>query len=196
MDNNRTENKLNPGAEPREDIDATVYGGDGNTGFVGASYEENEAQTDELTDDEEYSEIEYETLIMTDRDSHRAVIPEELSCPEDLLRAVVRILDSKKARGLKVLRVAGKTVIADYFVLCTGTSNTQLRALSGELEERLAEVGVHPGHIEGYNEANWIIMDYASVIVHIFDRETRSFYNLEKLWGDSEEVDIESLLGD
>ena len=55
MDNNRTENKLNPGAEPREDIDATVYGGDGNTGFAGASYEENEAQTDELTDDEEYS---------------------------------------------------------------------------------------------------------------------------------------------
>lgn len=150
----------------------------------------------EPIDDEDYTEIGYEALVMTDRDSHRAIIPDELSKPEDLLRAVVRVLDSKKARGLKVLRVADKTVIADYFVMCTGTSNTQLRALSGELEERLAEVGVHPGHIEGYNEANWIIMDYASVIVHIFDRETRNFYNLEKLWGDAEEIDIDSLLAD
>ena len=164
--------------------------------YIEEELENGEPADDELTDDEDYTEISYETLVMTDRDSHCAIIPDELSRPEDLLRAVVRVLDSKKARGLKVLRVADKTIIADYFVMCTGTSNTQLRALSGELEERLAEVGVHPGHIEGYNEASWIIMDYASVIVHIFDRETRNFYNLEKLWGDAEEIDIDSLLVD
>ena len=153
--------------------------------YIEEELENGEPADDELSDDEDYTEISYETLVMTDRDSHRAIIPDELSRPEDLLRAVVRVLDSKKARGLKVMRVADKTVIADYFVMCTG-----------ELEERLSEVGVYPGHIEGYNEANWIIMDYASVIVHIFDRETRNFYNLEKLWGDAEEIDIDSLLVD
>lgn len=180
------------GGLPESDADGAEY----EEVYIEEELENGEPADDELTDDEDYTEISYETLVMTDRDSHRAIIPDELSRPEDLLRAVVRVLDSKKARGLKVLRVADKTVIADYFVMCTGTSNTQLRALSGELEERLAEVGVYPGHIEGYNEASWIIMDYASVIVHIFDRETRNFYNLEKLWGDAEEIDIDSLLVD
>lgn len=180
------------GGLPEGDADGAEY----EEVYIEEELEDGEPADDELTDDEDYTEIGYETLVMTDRDTHRAVIPDELSKPEDLLRAVVRVLDSKKARGLKVLRVADKTVIADYFVMCTGTSNTQLRALSGELEERLSEVGVYPGHIEGYNEANWIIMDYASVIVHIFDRETRSFYNLEKLWGDAEEIDVDSLLAD
>ena len=130
--------KMNEGLAPDSGEYDEIYVGD-------ESPDEAYTLTDEPAygepiDDEDYTEIGYETLVMTDRDSHRAIIPDELSKPEDMLRAVVRVLDSKKARGLKVLRVADKTVIADYFVMCTGTSNTQLRALSGELEERLAEV--------------------------------------------------------
>ena len=124
------------GGLPESDADGAEY----EEVYIEEELENGESADDELTDDEDYTEISYETLVMTDRDSHRAIIPDELSKPEDLLRAVVRVLDSKKARGLKVLRVADKTIIADYFVMCTGTSNTQLRALSGELEERLAEV--------------------------------------------------------
>mgnify|MGYP001662486914 CR=1 FL=1 len=149
---------------------------------------------EDYIDDEEYTEIEYETLMAESGEQKKAIIPENMQDPRELAKAVVSVLDSKKARGLKVLYVGDKTVIADYFVLCTGTSNTQLRALSSELEEKLAEAGIHPGHIEGYNEASWIIMDYASVIVHIFDRESRNFYNLEKLWGEAEEIDISELL--
>lgn len=129
----------------------------------------------------------------TDKD-RKAKIPDSFQDPFELAKFAVRVLDSKKARGIKLLRVSEKTVIADYFILCTGTSNTQLRALSGELEEELRKSGIEPGHIEGYNEASWIIMDYASVIVHIFNRETRIFYNLEKLWSEAEEIDISGFI--
>lgn len=115
---------------------------------------------------------------------------------DDLAHDIVKILDSKKAHGLKLLRVREKTVIADYFVICTGNSNTQIRALSGELEEKLGEKGIVQDRIEGYNEANWIIMDYGSVIVHIFNREMRSFYNLEKLWSEAVEIDISQWFDD
>lgn len=123
----------------------------------------------------------------------RPKIPDNFQDPLELAKLAVRVLDSKKASGIKLLRVGDKTIIADYFILCTGTSNTQLRALSAELEEELRKSGIEPGHIEGYNEASWIIMDYASVIVHIFNRETRNFYNLEKLWSEAEEIDISGI---
>ena len=122
---------------------------------------------------------------------------EKLAFPsDDLVYDIIKILDSKKAHGLKLLRVREKTVIADYFVICTGNSNTQIRALSSELEEKLGQQGIVHDRIEGYNEASWIIMDYGSVIVHIFNRELRGFYNLEKLWAEAVEVDIQKWLDD
>lgn len=110
--------------------------------------------------------------------------------------AIIRVLDSKKAHGIKLLHVENQTILADYFIICSGTSNTQIKALAGEVEEKLNLAGVAPKHIEGYNEATWILLDYSSVIVHIFNRETRVFYNLEKLWNDATEVDIKSILID
>lgn len=147
-------------------------------------------------EDGDVSGIDFEELVAGISDDHKAIIPESVKDPLDLAKVIVKELDMKKARGLKLLHVAEKTIIADYFVLCNGSSNTQLRALCGDLEEKLGEAGIHPGHIEGYNEGSWIIMDYASVIVHIFDHETRNFYNLEKLWSDAEEIDISDLLVD
>lgn len=110
--------------------------------------------------------------------------------PRELANAIIGVLDEKKANGLKLLYVENKTIIADYFIICSGTSNTQIKALANEVEFKLGEAGVYPSHIEGLNEASWILLDYASVIVHIFNSETRNFYNLEKLWKDSEEIDI------
>lgn len=114
--------------------------------------------------------------------------------PRALAEEITKILDAKKARDIKLLRIDDKTVLADYFVICGGNSNTQVRAIAGEVEEKLTEMGITPHHIEGYNEAIWTVLDYSSVIVHIFNREARDFYKLEKLWSDAEDIDISSLL--
>ena len=109
---------------------------------------------------------------------------------EEIARAIADVLDSMKARDIKLLRVSDKTVMTDYFVICSGTSNTQIKALSGEVEYKLGERGVSPLHIVGYETGTWISMDYAHVMVHIFNREQRDFYKLEKLWGDACEVPL------
>ncbi|MDD4773459.1 MAG: ribosome silencing factor [Eubacteriales bacterium] len=107
-----------------------------------------------------------------------------------LADTIIGVLDEKKAHEIKLLHVENKTIIADYFIICSGTSNTQIKSLANEVEFKLQESGINPSHIEGADEASWILLDYSSVIVHIFNRETRNFYNLEKLWKDSEEIDI------
>ena len=109
---------------------------------------------------------------------------------EEIARAIADVLDSMKARDIKLLRVSDKTVMTDYFVICSGTSNTQIKALSGEVEYKLGERGVSPLHIEGYETGTWIAMDYAHVVVHIFSKDQREFYKLEKLWGDAGEVPL------
>lgn len=101
-----------------------------------------------------------------------------------LADAIAEILDSKKARDVKVLHVEDKTVIAEYFVLCTGNSSTQVKALAGEVEFRTEQRGVNPYSVEGRDNNSWILLDYSNVIVHIFSREAREFYNLEKLYED------------
>lgn len=110
--------------------------------------------------------------------------------PEELASEIVNILYTKKAHNLKMLHVTDQTVIADYFIIATGNSNTQIKALANELDYKTGLANLTPKSIEGLSEASWIVLDYASVIVHIFNRETREFYNLEKLWGDSENVDV------
>lgn len=98
--------------------------------------------------------------------------------------AIAEVLDSKKGNDIKVLYVEDKTVIAEYFVLCTGNSNTQIKALAGEVEYKLGLRGVSPYGVEGRDNNNWLILDYSNVIVHIFSRESREFYNLDKLYAD------------
>lgn len=103
----------------------------------------------------------------------------------ELADACAEVLDSKKGRDIKVIPVEGKTEIADYFVLCTGNSSTQIKALSGEVEFRTTERGVEPDRVEGRDNNTWLIVDYGNVIVHIFSREAREFYNLDKLYGEN-----------
>lgn len=117
----------------------------------------------------------------------------ELS-PREIAEIAVKALDSKRAKDLKLLYVEEQTTLADYYVLATGNSNTQIRALSGEVEDKLAEAGVTVGHIEGHGNGSWVLMDYGCVAVHVFSREARDFYNLDKLWSDSEQIDIASIV--
>ena len=113
----------------------------------------------------------------------------ELS-PREIAEIAVKALDSKRAKDIKLLYVEKQTVLADYYVLATGNSNTQINALSGEVEHKLTEAGVAVSHIEGHGNGTWVLMDYGTVAVHIFSREARDFYNLDKLWSDSEQIDI------
>ncbi|MCI8386916.1 MAG: ribosome silencing factor [Clostridiales bacterium] len=114
--------------------------------------------------------------------------------PIEIAKELVHVLDMKKARDIKLLHVEDQTVLADYFVICQGTSNTNIKALAGEAEYKLGLCGVTPLHIDGYSEGNWIVLDFGSVLVHIMSRNDREFYKLEKLWSDSEVVDIEDIL--
>ena len=107
---------------------------------------------------------------------------------EELAHAIFDILDAKKGQKIKVLRVHDQTVITDYFVICTGNSSTQVKSLAGEVEYKLGLRGVDPLHFEGRDNNGWIVVDYGTVIVHIFNRENRDFYQLEKLYGDATEV--------
>ena len=103
---------------------------------------------------------------------------------KELADAIAEALDAKKARDIKVLYVEDKTVIAEYFVICTGNSSTQVKALAGEVEYRLGLRGVEPYSVEGRDNNSWLLLDYSNVIVHIFSREAREFYNLDKLYED------------
>ena len=111
-----------------------------------------------------------------------------------LAELAVQVLDDKKAFNLKLLDVSNQTVIADYFVLACGTSNTHINALADELETKLSENGFFSSRREGRSGADWIVVDYDSTIVHLFTRDTRTKFNLDKLWADAEEIDTTNLL--
>ncbi|MBQ8683233.1 MAG: ribosome silencing factor [Clostridia bacterium] len=106
----------------------------------------------------------------------------------------VRSLDSHKAVNIRVLDVAGITSIADHFVLASGGSANQVRSLSDYLEEELGRQGFHPKRMEGYQTGDWITLDYGDMLVHLFRREVREFYDLERLWVDATAVNIDAYL--
>lgn len=106
------------------------------------------------------------------------------------LELIVKTLDDKKGINIKVLEIGDITSIADYFVICEGTSNTHVRALSEEVEFKLREAGIEPRQIEG-RASGWILLDYHDVIVHVFTADQREYYNLEKLWADARITEID-----
>lgn len=119
---------------------------------------------------------------------------EQLKDPETLAKFIVAVLDSKKARDIKLLHVEKQTAIADYFVICTGNSRTQIRSLADEVEFKLSNYDVKPIHIEGIDSGVWVLEDFGSVIIHVFTEESRNFYKLEKLYQDTTERDISELV--
>lgn len=109
----------------------------------------------------------------------------------DRAKQIAKLLDNKLALDVKVLHIGTLTTIGDYFVVATGNSTTQVKALADEVDRVMSAEGIEPKRIEGYQTATWILMDYQEVIIHIFQKETREFYSLERLWGDAPEVPLE-----
>lgn len=112
---------------------------------------------------------------------------------QSIFKIAANALNNKKARQLKVLKIDDLTTLADYFVIATATSSTHVRALADEVEEKLKEQSVEPHHIEG-KTTGWIALDYVSVIVHVFTPQEREFYNLDSMWSDATEIDLETIL--
>jgi ribosome-associated protein len=108
----------------------------------------------------------------------------------ELARQIAKLLDDKKAERITVLDIDKLTTLGDYFVIASGNSTTQVKALAAEIDEKLSAQGIQPKRIDGESSAMWILMDYYDVIVHIFYNETRDFYGLERLWADAEEVQL------
>lgn len=98
-------------------------------------------------------------------------------------------LEDKKGVNIKVIDISNISILADYFIIAGGTNENQVKALADNVEEKLAEVEVLPRQIEGYDNANWILMDYQDVIIHIFNEQDRLFFDLERIWSDGQLVD-------
>lgn len=104
--------------------------------------------------------------------------------PAELAEAIALFLDNKRGRDIKIIPMSGKTDICDYMVLATGTSNTHVNTLGGEVEYEMNRRGIDPLHTEGRDGNTWMVLDYAHIMVHVFTRENREFYNLDKLYGE------------
>lgn len=112
----------------------------------------------------------------------------------EVAKEAAKALDSKKGTNIKVIKIDNVSSLADYMVIGTGSSNTQVKAMSEEVEYRLDKAGVSVSHIEGYRSDTWVLLDYVDVIVHVFSDEAREFYDLERLWQDGEEIDISAII--
>ncbi len=105
-----------------------------------------------------------------------------------------KILSSKKGKDIKVIEISDVSVLADYIVIATGSSSTQVKALAETVEEKLDEMGISVSHIEGHRSNSWILLDYIDVIVHVFSNEAREYYDLERLWQDGKEIDLTEII--
>ena len=113
--------------------------------------------------------------------------------PAEIAYVAASALENKKANDVKILKTAEQAVIADYFVICPVSSTTHIKVLVDKVDTALSESGEPPIRREGLRSDIWVLMDFGSVIVHVFTDEARKFYNLERLWSDSEEVALSSL---
>ena len=114
--------------------------------------------------------------------------------PAILVKEIAKVLDEKKAMDIVAIKTEEVTVVSDYFVIASGTSNTHVKALADDIEYEIKQrLGVDPEHIEG-RATGWILLDYGTVIVHIFQHEDRNYYNLERLWADASVVDLSDVL--
>ncbi len=103
---------------------------------------------------------------------------------KEMLNKVLEILEEKKAKDISVIDIDKVSILADSFVICSGTSTTHIKTLADEVEVKMGEMKYRLYHKEGYNSGRWILLDYGEIVVHIFHEEDRSFYNLERLWAD------------
>lgn len=109
-------------------------------------------------------------------------------------KKIAQILDSKIAQDIKIIEIADVTILADYMVIATGRSSTQVKALADEIEFQMDKLGVSVSHIEGHRSNSWILLDYVDIIVNVFNEEAREFYDLERMWQDGKELDLSDII--
>ena len=112
---------------------------------------------------------------------------------KELAKLACDALDDKKALEIKVINIEHVSTLADYFIIASGTNHNQVQAMADNVDETLGRAGYEPKQIEGYQNANWILMDYRDIVIHIFDEENRLFYDLERIWRDGTVVEVEDL---
>lgn len=111
----------------------------------------------------------------------------------EIVNTAVKAIDSKRGLDIEAIKANNLTTLTDYFVIAGASSNTQLKSIADEVEYKLSEMGIEPHHIEG-EKSEWICLDYIGVVIHIFLKEKREFYSIERLWDDGEKVDIDNLI--
>ena len=114
----------------------------------------------------------------------------------EITKIAAKALDDKLANDIIVLETRDVTVLADYFIICTANNPPHIKNLSDEVERLLEEKGEPVLHHEGYRSGGWVLLDYGCVIVHLFTKENRQFYSLERLWGDAPQIDLDKLLAE
>lgn len=112
---------------------------------------------------------------------------------KEMARLAIDALEDKKAEDIRVIDISKVSVVADYFIIAGGTNRSQIQTLSSHVEEILGRAGYPVRQVEGYDTANWILLDFGDIIVHVFDQENRLFYNLERIWRDGKTVDKSDL---
>lgn len=112
---------------------------------------------------------------------------------KEMAKITFQALDDKKAEDIRIIDIANVSVLADYFIIANGTNENQVKALVDNVQEELSKAGYEPKQIEGYRTANWVLLDYGDIIVHVFSKEDRLFYNLERIWRDGKEVEVTNL---
>lgn len=112
---------------------------------------------------------------------------------KEMARLAIKALEDKKAENVKIIDISNISTVADYFIIASGKNRSQIQAMCDNVDETLERVGITMKQTEGYKSANWILMDYGDIIVHIFDTENRLFYDLERIWRDGKEMDASEL---
>ncbi len=112
---------------------------------------------------------------------------------DEIVKIAYKALDDKKAEDIKIIDIGDISVIADYFVIANGTNSSQVEAMVDQVTDELAKQNIHPARVEGIRSSGWILMDFNDVVIHIFSKEDRLFYDLERIWRDGKVVEPESL---
>ncbi|MBD5542999.1 MAG: ribosome silencing factor [Lachnospiraceae bacterium] len=110
-----------------------------------------------------------------------------------MAKAAIEALEDKKAEDIKVIDISEISVLADYFIIASGSNKSQIQAMIDHVDEKLGRLGYEKKQIEGYDTANWILMDFKDIIIHVFDKENRLFYDLERIWRDGKQIPLKEL---
>ena len=118
----------------------------------------------------------------------------QMSKSLEMVKLAKTALEDKKAGDIKVIDISGVSVLADYFLIANGNNRNQVQAMADNVDEQLTKAGYSLKSMEGYPTGNWILMDYGDLVVHVFDRQNRLFYDLERIWRDGEQIDVDAFL--